>query len=109
MITGITATETATVTLVAAYPPVPMGVMANWRPHPCSLSTAALPAMDVVAVTAPYAAMDTMRYAETLPWPEDSPDQPWVTPNMTNNAAGRTAMKNMFATSLTWRQKSWSV
>src|SRR5665647_3622944 len=53
---GIAATATATTAFMSTYPLSRSGVSPSWRPQPCIRSTAAIPPMPVVAVTAPYAA-----------------------------------------------------
>lgn len=57
-------------------------VRESWRPQPDWRSTAAEPAIDVVAMTAPYTAMPVMVYADTFPWPTGRSPQSESAPNM---------------------------
>ena len=52
-VTGISATTIAMPALVATKASGRIGVSPSWRPQPITCSVAALPAMPVVAVTAP--------------------------------------------------------
>lgn len=86
-----------------------MGVSASWRPQPCSRSTAAPAEIAVVAVTAPYTAMDTITYAETLPPGRRASDQPCTAPNRMNSTAGSRATNTRLGIARTFRRTSWAV
>ena len=66
-------------------------------------SRAALPATPVVAVTAPYAAIETMTYIATLPLPTGSSEP---RPKTTYMNAGSPTTKNICTRSRTWRRRS---
>ena len=60
--TGTAATDIATPALTATKASGRIGVSPSWRPQPITCSVAALPATLVVAVTAPYAAIEIITY-----------------------------------------------
>ena len=63
------ATIIATAVLIATKASDGSGVRATCRPQPIVCSVAAAPATVVVAVTAPYAAIETITYIATLALP----------------------------------------
>lgn len=68
----IAAKSVAVIDLFLTNWPVVIGVSASWRPQPCSRSTAAVEASEIVADAAPYADIPIMTAIAILPLPSGS-------------------------------------
>src|SRR5699024_12493657 len=87
--TGTSAIVMATADLVTTNPALPHGVSPSWRPQPWKRSSAAPLLIAVVAVTAPYTAIETMTAAPTLPRSRGSSVYDWAEPNTRYMMSGR--------------------
>lgn len=96
----------ATADLVTTNPALLHGVSPSWRPQPWKRSSAAPPLIAVVAVTAPYTAIETMTAAPTLPRSRGSSVYDWAEPNTRYMMSGSPTMKKMLVTSRRVRRRS---